>query len=126
MHIRAHHLLCIQGFQGYGYSDAFINHLDSVIKELSSNQIIEITNDIDDICNACPNCEENMCTAYEGGVKATDNIVLKKLSLSPGTLINSYDALLLVKKTFKTRKSLEQICDFCPWKYVCKFYLSLK
>jgi hypothetical protein len=35
--IRAHHLLCVQGFQGYGYSPDFEQHMGSVVTFLNLN-----------------------------------------------------------------------------------------
>ena len=56
MKIRAHHILCMQGFQGHGYSEEFSQNMSEVIEYLKSNQeqIIEITDDVDVVCKYCP------------------------------------------------------------------------
>ena len=54
--LRGHHLLCLQGFQGYGYDDKFVKNM-SYINNLrkSENTTVSITNKADDICRCCPN-----------------------------------------------------------------------
>ncbi len=34
INIRAHHLLCLQGFQGYGYSQDFVRNMAEIIKKI--------------------------------------------------------------------------------------------
>ncbi|HII92208.1 MAG TPA: DUF1284 domain-containing protein, partial [Methanosarcina sp.] len=34
--IRAHHLCCIQGFQGYGYSPVFVANMRAVISDIKA------------------------------------------------------------------------------------------
>ena len=35
--IRAHHFLCMQGFQGYGYSEDFIRNMAGIIEYIREN-----------------------------------------------------------------------------------------
>jgi hypothetical protein len=37
INIRVHHLLCMQGFQGYGYNDDFATHLKNIIERFRKN-----------------------------------------------------------------------------------------
>jgi len=64
MKIRAHHLLCIQGFQGYGYSEEFTENMLKVIQNLKSfpNHKIQITTCCDAICACCPHNIGDKCT----------------------------------------------------------------
>ena len=61
--IRAHHLLCMQGFQGYGYSKDFERHMGMIITFLNSNPstAIQIITSVDEICSKCPYCVEGKC-----------------------------------------------------------------
>lgn len=54
--IRAHHLLCIPGFQGYGYSSDFIIHMEKIISFLKSNPNadLQIVDNTDELCSRCP------------------------------------------------------------------------
>ncbi|HEX3014471.1 MAG TPA: DUF1284 domain-containing protein [Methanobacterium sp.] len=66
MKIRAHHLLCMQGFQGYGYSEDFSKNMAEIIEILQNfpKHKIEIIAGTDVICAFCPyningSCQEN-------------------------------------------------------------------
>ena len=37
LNIRAHHFLCMQGFQGYGYSETFVMNMTKIIKAIKEN-----------------------------------------------------------------------------------------
>ena len=60
--LRGHHLLCLQGFQGYGYNDSFVKNM-TYINNLrkSENTTITITNKADYICRCCPNLKNDLC-----------------------------------------------------------------
>ena len=54
--IRAHHLCCIQGFQGYGYSPVFVANMRAVISDLEAcpSTSLELVSECDVICLSCP------------------------------------------------------------------------
>lgn len=53
--LRGHHLLCLKGFQGYGYDENFTkNMIDVNSKRKMENTTITLTNSPDDVCKACP------------------------------------------------------------------------
>ena len=56
MELRAHHLLCIQGYHGVGYSSDFVENMNRVVQKLEDNpdQKIEIVKKCDILCKACP------------------------------------------------------------------------
>ena len=97
---RPHHSLCIQFFEGKGYSDDFVFHMNKIIKKLElSDPIILITDCCDDICKYCPN--------NNNGIGFGESLYwseLKKLALEK--IIN--------------KKRLYEICSSCQWYDVCK------
>ncbi|WP_299525204.1 DUF1284 domain-containing protein [uncultured Methanobrevibacter sp.] len=125
--LRGHHLLCLQGFQGYGYSDNFIknmNYINNLRK--SKNTIISITNKADDICKCCPNLKNNLCENEKQNAKITkmDNEIISKLDTS-----KKYDAQELFNKIttiFNSKESVKYICGSCGWHEKCLFYKKLK
>jgi hypothetical protein len=54
--IRAHHLLCILGFHGLGYSQEFATKMGEVVEKLHSDSTFPITlvDECDIICASCP------------------------------------------------------------------------
>ena len=123
MKIRAHHLLCMQGFQGYGYSDDFITNMEQVIKDINTfpEKEIEIISDCDIICSRCPYNRNEVCKKDSDSAekfKDTDMKTLKKLGLTENKKIKSKDIASLVKAKFK-KSDIEDICGDCDWSEKC-------
>ena len=57
IHLRPHHLLCLQAFRGKGYSESFVKKMTEVHAMLRENPKLEIrlAEGADDLCAACPN-----------------------------------------------------------------------
>ena len=125
--LRGHHLLCLQGFQGYGYNKDFVLNMSS-INDLRKSEdcTIILTNTTDDICSSCPNLKNNKCENEKQNkiIEKMDDEVLSQLEYK-----NKYNAPKLfneVSLKFKTLKSVENICKNCKWKEKCLFYKKLK
>ena len=124
--LRGHHLLCLQGFQGYGYGEEFVlnmTHINEMRK--SKDTIITLTNDCDDICTSCPNLKNNICEneKQNNKIKKMDNEVLSKLDIN-----KEYNALELFDEVafkFNTLDSVKNICVGCKWNEECLFYKKL-
>ena len=124
--LRGHHLLCLQGFQGYGYDKAFVENMTEInrIRRLS-NTTVTLTDSQDDICKACPNLKEGLCKnqRQNESIKSMDGEVLSKLDPS-----KEYYALNLfkeVEKIFNSKESVSKICSKCMWHKECLFYQNL-
>ncbi len=124
--LRGHHLLCLKGFQGYGYSEDFTKNMIEInALRKSENTTIQLTNSPDDICKSCPHLKDGFCEDemknYE--IVNMDNEVLKKLDPSL-----EYDAIELfekIGKIFNTKESVSKICFNCIWHDKCLFYQKL-
>lgn len=127
MKLRGHHLLCILGFQGYGYSEDFVLNM-ARINELrkSDKTTIKLINRPDDICSACPNLKDDVCEnkMQNENIVKMDNEVLSQFNIN-----QEYNAIDLFNKVvlkFNTLKSVENICNDCKWAEKCLFYKKLK
>ena len=126
--LRGHHLLCVQGFQGYGYNQDFIEnmeHIKSLLK--NKNTMIRILNSSDDICRFCPNLtEEKLCKneKYNQTIQKMDNEVINKLNIKNNE-INSEELFNKVNQLFKSKKSIDKICNRCMWINECLWAKSI-
>jgi len=118
--IRAHHLLCVLGFRGKGYSREFVENMGEVVQRLQSHpeDYIVIEDCPDDICQACPHNTDEGCTRAEGGeagVRDRDHALLQRLGLAPKTEIavaSVYDGI----KKHVTRDFMHRhVCRACEW-----------
>ncbi|MDD5530512.1 MAG: DUF1284 domain-containing protein [bacterium] len=119
MKLRGHHLLCTQGFQGYGYDKSFTDNMKQVVNKLntSDNLWIKITDTCDEICVKCPNSNGEECS--KDHIKTMDSIILKELKLTPGDRLKKEDVFTTIKKH---SQKLQKVCKGCEWQQVCLFY----
>lgn len=124
--IRAHHLLCIQGFQGYGYSWDFKRNLEEIINYLDLHPYcsLKVVADADVICVKCPHLEDGRCNKSSSpAVMDMDLKVLKKLNMEKGTIKTARKLFREVNKTFNSQ-DFHDICSECSWKNKCLLYQS--
>ncbi len=126
--IRAHHLLCLRGFQGYGYSPDFIENMTDVIKDIESSPdlLVEVVESCDAICLACPHNREDVCLREENSqdkVRDMDRQVLEKLGLKGGQRIRAGDIFPLTDARLENT-DVEEICGDCDWRANCLFFGS--
>ena len=125
--LRGHHLLCLLGFQGYGYSEDFVSNMTHINeKRKSKDCIITLINEADDICSSCPNLKGNFCENEKQNeiiVKMDDEILSHFNSKKE---YNSVELFKEVSLKFNTLKSVENVCNNCKWENECLFYKKLK
>jgi hypothetical protein len=119
----------MQGFQGYGYSQKFVNNLNRVIKDINQNPDLEaeITDECDIICSCCPYNEKGVCQKGENSsqrVKNIDSQVLRKLGLRKGVRVRAKDIFSLIDKKLKSISDIQDICGECGWKEKCLWFNS--
>ena len=125
--LRGHHLLCLLGFQGYGYSEDFVFNMTQINeKRKSKDCIITLTNEADDICSSCPNLKDNICENEKQNeiIVKMDNEILSHFDSK-----RKYNSLELFKEAslkFNTLKSVENVCNNCKWENECLFYKKLE
>jgi uncharacterized protein len=124
--IRAHHLLCMQGFQGYGYNKDFERHMGMIITFLNSNPStkVQIVTKTDEICSHCPYKYKSLCNRDKNShfkIEKLDNFVIKKALLKENHVYQIVDVLKLVNNNID-QNSLIEICDRCGWKNKCLFF----
>ncbi|MEE1157614.1 MAG: DUF1284 domain-containing protein [Methanobrevibacter sp.] len=125
--LRGHHLLCLLGFQGYGYSEDFVLNMTR-INELrkSKDCIVSLTNEPDDICSSCPNLNDNVCENKKQNeiIVEMDDEVLSQFNLEKE--YNSLELFNEVSLKFNTMKKVENVCKNCKWENECLFYKKLE
>jgi hypothetical protein len=124
--LRAHHLLCIEGFVGKGYSDDFVSNMKSVIEKLDKNPEVLLAYNSDEICKKCPKNINNICSSVggENEVKKMDLAVFKAISFKSGDCVSYSSLKKAVNERFKKKSELAEICGVCSWKETCPFYTS--
>ena len=123
--IRAHHILCMQGFQGLGYSEEFTINLANIIEKIRNNPsfFVKVVTEADSICKHCPHLQEDVCnmgTDSGEGIRARDISVLKELDIESGSLISSSQITFLTDNI--SPKAIKTICGNCGWREDCLYF----
>ena len=131
MRIRGHHLLCLLGFQGLGYSPEFIRRMEKTRKALEKGPLFSIktVEECDDICSACPYCQGGECKKGKFSAtrtRETDRKILKALGLRKGQVIRSSRVIPLIREKLGRFPQLVKICGRCGWREACTYYVDLR
>lgn len=124
--IRGHHLLCLKGFQGYGYDKNFVKNMNSVnSKRKLSETTVYLCDCPDDICSSCPNLIDGICEneSQNKMIMSMDREVLKKIDSTKEH--NSIELFDKIDEIFNTEESVSKICFNCKWSEKCLFYQKL-
>ena len=118
--MRAHHLLCIQGFQGHGYSPEYTANLAAIVARLRADPAlpVEVRQSPDDVCVPCPFLRQAGCAAKGSGtearVRARDEQVMRRLGLAESQTVAWADILARVASRIG-EEDLPGICGDCDW-----------
>jgi hypothetical protein len=119
--IRGHHLFCLVGFRGMGYSKEFAENMKRIHQELRKNPktLIHIIECIDQICEKYPNCGKYHC--QDENIYIRDKQILEKLGIQIGQTLTWEEIESRIQK-FATPEDIDILCESCTWRSygVCK------
>lgn len=126
--VRAHHLFCLLGFQGYGYSPKFVENMRFVLESINAcpSMPLKLVSACDVICASCPN--ENECELPDSflalKIRQMDLLVLEKLGMEEKTVGEAKEFFRLVNTKLKNASDIEDVCGACRWRQKCLWYLQ--
>ncbi|GAA5819475.1 MAG: DUF1284 domain-containing protein [Methanobrevibacter sp. CfCl-M3] len=140
INLRAHHLLCLQGYQGYGYDENFKRNLENLITHLKNNPTIIVLKAADIICSYCPNLKDEKCclnlekydehSTKEKISRSNEEItkmdlnLIKKTGIIENKAYKINNLYKIINNSIKNVDDLKDICDNCKWTDVCIWYQS--
>lgn len=109
--------MCTLAFQGKGYSAPFVKNYQNIVKQLEDdpNTIIQVTDKLDTICQACPHQTLDKKCESQDFIDELDAAHQKILGLWTGQKITWAKA----KEIIKSKMTLEKFhaaCEGCEWK----------
>lgn len=120
MRLRAHHLLCLLGFRGLGYSQEFVDNMAAIAEQVSSlpQTMVQIVNHPDDICSHCPFLGERGCQQEgprsEEMATRRDRAVMERLNMVDGDKITWAEVEKRIRSSIGP-EDLVYICQGCQW-----------
>lgn len=119
--IRPHHGMCLQFYEGKGYSASFTDHMSGVLKMLTDDpmQTVELRSETDVVCEHCPRNESGTC-ADRSKTDRYDGAVLKACGLCAGDTL-TWAAFVSAVRTNIIKGGLRgAICGDCCWNELCR------
>jgi len=112
--LRGHHLLCLLGYRGKGYSDAFCANMTAVYETLRNepDHLVELIEGPDDLCRAFPADQPPHCD--NRSVFDKDRAVLAKLGLAVGDR-RRWSALCARVAEAVEPGDISVLCANCRW-----------
>ncbi|MCM1314151.1 MAG: DUF1284 domain-containing protein [Prevotella sp.] len=110
--LRPHHALCINFFEGKGYSNEFTENMTRIIENFRENPIIEITTGHDVICSKCT------CTDCHDKALSYDMKVIDICGISGK--ISWKNLQKTIHEKIISAGKLKEICGNCQWFYICE------
>ena len=118
MKLRAHHLVCILGFRGLGYSKEYVDNMTKIVEQLRPSTLIQIASEPDDICAPCPFLGETGCRERgpesEAVVSNRDLAVMERLGIVAGDRMTWADVKEGIRCSIRP-EDLVDICQDCQW-----------
>ncbi|WLD93900.1 DUF1284 domain-containing protein [Alkalihalobacillus sp. AL-G] len=113
--LRGHHLFCLLGYRGMGYSKQYVENMTRIHQTLRENPKtwIQLVNGPDQLCDKYPNSGEYHCqdnTIYE-----RDEAILEKLGLGIGQILKWEEIESCIRKHVVS-SDIQSVCENCSWR----------
>jgi len=117
LRLRPHHLLCVLGFQGKGYSDDFTDNMAAIVDALrrsgGADCMIEIVTTADAICAPCPHRRGVSCSKA-AQIAGLDARHAAALGLKNGDRLTWGAAQARIRRHVAP-DALANLCAGCQW-----------
>ncbi|MEX2414948.1 MAG: DUF1284 domain-containing protein [Paenibacillaceae bacterium] len=112
--LRGHHLLCLLGYRGMGYSEPFAKNMTGVYEQLWLEPATPVTivKGSDDLCKSFPCDQPNHCDNHN--VHERDEFIRKHLGLEVDDCLAWQQILDRVKSRVKPHH-IPEWCATCQW-----------
>jgi uncharacterized protein len=113
--LRGHHLFCLLGYRGMGYSEEYVKNMTRLHQTLRENPKIQlqIVEGPDQLCEKYPNSGVYHCKDIN--IYRRDAAILEKLGLTIGQIVNWEEIELLIRKSI-VPSDIQHVCETCSWR----------
>ena len=113
--LRGHHLFCLLGYRGMGYSKEYVENMTKLHQTLRSHPEthIELVEGPDQLCEKYPNSGEYHCK--DQNIYVRDAVILEKMGLKIGETLKWQEIEERVKD-FVIPSDIHTVCETCNWR----------
>lgn len=113
--LRGHHLFCLLGYRGMGYSKEYVANMTNLHQTLKNEPLtkIKLVSGPDQLCEKYPNSGEYHC--HNHSIYERDEVILEKLGLVIGQIISWKDIETHIQQ-YVVPTDIQIICNTCSWR----------
>lgn len=113
--LRGHHLLCLLGYRGMGYSKEYVANMTRLHQTLrtSPETLILLVAGPDDLCDKFP--DSQTCHCNDANVHDRDAAILKKLDLQVGQRLSWAEVQRRIGESV-VPEDIVTLCSTCSWR----------
>ncbi|WP_346234947.1 DUF1284 domain-containing protein [Lysinibacillus telephonicus] len=113
--LRGHHLFCLLGYRGMGYSEEYVKNMTHIHQTLKSNPntLVQLVKGPDQLCEKYPNSGEYHC--QDQNIYERDAVILEKMDLKIGQILKWEEIESRVRKHV-IPTDIHSICETCSWR----------
>lgn len=113
--LRGHHLFCLVGYRGMGYSEEYEKNMTRVHQQIRKNPDtpIQIVKGPDCLCDKFPKSKEYHCENKD--IDERDSVILQMLNLKVGQIITWREIEHKIKQHV-IPSDINIVCKNCSWR----------
>ncbi|MFD0047981.1 DUF1284 domain-containing protein [Actinomycetes bacterium NPDC127524] len=113
--LRGHHLFCLLGYRGMGYSEEYVENMTRLHQTLRAkpNTLILLVKGPDQLCEKYPNSGKYHC--QDDNIYEKDAMILEKMGLKIGQILSWMDIESSIRK-FVVPSDIQTVCKSCSWR----------
>ncbi|GEL78450.1 DUF1284 domain-containing protein [Tenuibacillus multivorans] len=113
--LRGHHLFCLLGYRGMGYSQEYVENMTRIHQTLRDNPMtkIQVVNGPDQLCDKYPDSGKYHC--QDDDIYERDAAILEKLGLRVGQVLRWNDIETHIQKHV-VPNDIQSLCETCSWR----------
>lgn len=113
--LRGHHIFCLLGYRGMGYSQEYVENMTRLHQTLRDNPKtwIQLIEGPDCLCEKYPNSREYHCE--EKRITERDSAILEKLELKIGQILTWEEIESKIQK-YIVPSDIKVVCETCSWR----------
>ncbi|WP_066320126.1 DUF1284 domain-containing protein [Bacillus sp. FJAT-29814] len=113
--LRGHHLFCLLGYRGMGYSEEYVKNMTLLHQTLRVNPetLIELVDGPDQLCEKFPNTGKYHC--QEENIYIRDAAILEKIGLRIGQILSWAEIESCIRNSV-VPTDIQTVCETCSWR----------
>ncbi len=114
-HLRGHHLFCLLGYRGMGYSKEYVENMTKLHQTLREHPDtwVQIVKGPDQLCEHYPNTGEYHCK--DAHIYERDAAILEKMGLEIGQTLQWSEIEARIRKQV-VPTDIQEVCETCSWR----------